>query len=453
MTTTKEVLRGLPYFADLPDELLEDVCASSEQLEVEDGTEIITEGTASEEMYVIVEGELTVTKDTAGVKSVVLAKLGPGEVVGEIAMLDGAPRTATVSTSMNSKLIRVPAQAFERLLSDAGVVRRMFRTVTDRLRGIEDTVRHEERMAALGRMAAQLMHELNNPAAAVGRSTRELKDVYDDLADEAQVLARHLGGGIELTDPEPPGRMSPLERSDAEEGVALWLEDRGVEDAWELAPGMVQGGWTPDKLQAMLAPLDDELEPHMARWMALRATAAQLIGEISVAAGRVSELVRIVKEYSYLDQAPVQEIVPTDGIDDTLVLLKHKLKEIEVVTDFPEDLAAVEAPGRDLNQVWTNLIDNAADAMEGGGRLIITAANVGDDLVRVTVADTGTGMPEDVAARIFDPFFTTKEPGKGTGLGLHTVHTIMKRIGGDIRVESSPAGTTFTVDIPRAGVT
>ena len=247
--------------------------------------------------------------------------------------------------------------------------------------------------------------------------------------------------------------MSPLERSDAEEGVALWLEDRGVEDAWELAPGMVQGGWTPDKLQAMLAPLDDELEPHMARWMALRATAAQLIGEISVAAGRVSELVRIVKEYSYLDQAPVQEIVPTDGIDDTLVLLKHKLKEIEVVTDFPEDLAAVEAPGRDLNQVWTNLIDNAADAMEGGGRLIITAANVGDDLVRVTVADTGTGMPEDVAARIFDPFFTTKEPGKGTGLGLHTVHTIMKRIGGDIRVESSPAGTTFTVDIPRAGVT
>ena len=452
MTTTKEILRGLPYFADLPDDLLEDVCAASEQLDVEDGTEIITEGTASEEMYVIVEGELTVTKDTAGVKSVVLAKLGPGEVVGEIAMLDGAPRTATVSTSMDSKLIRVPAQAFDRLLSDAGVVRRMFRTVTDRLRGIEDTVRHEERMAALGRMAAQLMHELNNPAAAVGRSTRELKDVYDDLADESQVLAKHLSG-VELTDPEPPERMSPLERSDAEEGIALWLEERDVEDAWELAPGMVGAGWTPEALEQVFAPLDDELEPHMARWVALRATAAQLIGEISVAAGRVSELVRIVKEYSYLDQAPVQEIVPTGGIQDTLVLLKHKLKEIDVQTDFPDDLATVEAPGRDLNQVWTNLIDNAADAMEEGGTLSIAARNIGDDLVRVTVADTGTGMPEDVAARIFDPFFTTKEPGKGTGLGLHTVHTIVTRIGGDIRVESSPEGTTFTVDIPRTAVT
>lgn len=449
MTATKDILRGITYFADLPDDILDDVCAASEQLDIEPGTEIITEGSASEEMYVLVEGELTVTKDTASVKSVVLARLAPGAVVGEIALLDGAPRTATVAATLPSKVIRVPAQAFERLLSDAGVVRRMFQTVTARLRGIEDTVRHEERMAALGRMAAQLMHELNNPAAAVGRSTRELQEVYARLSDEADALSAALGTGVELTHPEPPERMSPLDRSDAEDSVALWMEDHGLDDAWDLAPGLVAGGWTADLLAKTLEGAEQSSLPHWARWIALRATAEQLIGEISVAAGRVSELVRIVKEYSYLDQAPIQEIDPTAGIDDTLVLLKHKLKEIEVITDFPEDLAKVEAPGRDLNQVWTNLIDNAADAMEDGGTLTIKARNV-SDLVRVTVADTGAGMPQEVAERIFDPFFTTKGPGKGTGLGLHTVHTIVTRIGGEIRVDSGPEGTTFTVDLPVA---
>lgn len=451
MTTTKEILRGLPYFADLPEDLLEAVCVASEQLDIELGEEIISEGTASEEMYVVVEGEFTVTKKAAA-KNVVLAQLGPGEVVGEIALLDMAPRTATVSAALPSKVIRVPAEAFERLLGDASVVRRMFQTVTGRLRGIEDTVRHEERMAALGRMAAQLMHELNNPAAAVGRSTSELQDVYDELSEEALTLAKSLGGdGVEITNPEPPGQMSPMERGEAEDLIAIWLEERGLDDAWELAPGMVQGGWTTDILDNLFENVEADLVSHMARWIALRATAAQLIHEIGVAAGRVSELVRVVKDYSYLDQAPVQEIVPTSGIADTLILLKHKLREIEIITDFPDDLATVEAPGRDLNQVWTNLIDNAADAMEDGGELTITARNL-DDEVEITVGDTGSGMPEDVKDRVFDPFFTTKEPGKGTGLGLHTVHTIITRIGGDITVESSPEGTTFRVVLPRPAV-
>ena len=450
MTTTKEILRGLPYFAELPDDLLEAVCSASEQLDIEEGTDIISEGSASEEMYVLIEGEFTVTK-RAGEKDVVLAKLGPGEVVGEIALLDMAPRTATVSAAMPSKVIRVPAESFERLLSDASVVRRMFQTVTGRLRGIEDTVRHEERMAALGRMAAQLMHELNNPAAAVGRSTRELQDVYDDLSEEAATLASALSGGIELSSPEPGGPMSPMERSEAEESLAEWLDDLGVEDAWALAPGLIHAGWNADLLEEQLEQAESDQVPHWARWIALRATAGQLIQEIGMAAGRVSELVRIVKEYSYLDQAPVQEIVPTAGIADTLVLLKHKLRDIEVITDFPDDLATVDAPGRDLNQVWTNLIDNAADAMEEGGSLTITARN-GDEVVEITVADTGSGMAEDVADRVFDPFFTTKEPGKGTGLGLHTVHTIVTRIGGDITVESGPDGTAFKVVLPKAEV-
>lgn len=452
--TSVESLRNLPYFDDLPDELLERVAEVSEMLELEADRVIIEEGSESEEMYVVVEGELVVTKRT-GDKEVTLAVLSPGEVVGEIALLDEAPRTATVTTTVPSALLRVPAAAFGELLSDAQVVRRMFRTVTSRLRGIENTLRHEERMSALGKMAAQLMHELNNPAAAVGRSSGELEKVYDQLSEEASVLAQSVlaqsvGDGVEVEAPEPP-ELSPLEMSELENTMADYLEDAAVTDPWELAPGLVAAGWQPETLQSSLSGTAAQLRPHLLRWIGLRATAGQLINEISMAAGRVSELVRVVKEYSYLDQAPIQEVSIADGIRDTLTLLKHKLKQVSVTTSFPDDLNRVEVPGRDLNQVWTNLIDNAADALSDGDTLTIAARNEGDGVV-VEVADSGSGIPDGIIDRVFDPFFTTKEPGKGTGLGLHTVHTIVSRMGGDIRVSSSSSGTTFTVHVPgRAG--
>lgn len=446
MTTTAEILRGLPYFADLPDDLLSNVCDGSDQLEIEPNTVIIEEGTDSEEMYVVVEGELVVTKKT-GDKELVLARLGPGEVVGEMALLDQAPRTATVTASQESFLIRVPVSAFEELLQDPRVVRRMFKTVTSRLRDIEDTLRHEERMAALGRMAAQLMHELNNPAAAVARSTDELIRLYESLGEEAAVVAGALMGETGSHSPAPPSALSALERADREEAVAVWLEGKGVESAWDLAPALVDAGWDPEGLENATAGMDQDLATHFARWLGLRTAAEQVIGEIGIGARRISELVRVVKDYSYLDQAPVQELDLSEGIRDTLILLKGKLRDIDVTVDIPQDLHPVEAPGRDLNQVWTNLIDNAADAMDEHGKLSIVARNDGDHVV-VEVSDTGSGIPEDTVDRIFDPFFTTKEPGKGTGLGLHTVHTLVNRAGGDITVSSDTTGTTFRVRLP-----
>lgn len=446
MSSTEEVLRGLPYFSDLPEDILSDVCAGSEQLSLEPDTVIIQEGTHSEEMYVVVEGQLIVTKRSVD-KEVELARIGPGEVVGEIALLDQAPRTATVRTIEPSILIRIPVEAFEELLRDSRVVRRMFRTVTSRLRDIEDTLRHEERMAALGRMAAQLMHELNNPAAAVARSASELSRVQAELADEAALLLSTLAE--QQVVPMPPQGLTALDRGDLEESVAAWLEDAQVAKPWELAPGLVESGWTPEILDKATSGVNEEMKPHFVRWTALRETAQQVSGEITIAASRISELVRIVKDYSYLDQAPVQEIDVREGISDTLVLLKHKLRDMEVSTDFAEDLSMVEAPGRDLNQVWTNLIDNAADAMEKGGELRVSARNDGAEIV-VDVSDTGAGMSPEVVERIFDPFYTTKEPGKGTGLGLHTVHTIVGRFGGEIGVESTPSGTTFSVRLPVA---
>ncbi len=447
MSDIAEVLRGLPYFADLPQGLLDQVCRESERIEVEAETTIIEEDSLSEDMFVIVDGELRVTKMGTD-REVVLATLGPGEVVGEIALLDNAPRTASVTAISKSSLIRIPANAFEDLIEDSRVVRRMFRTVTSRLRGIEDTLRHEERMAALGRMAAQLMHELNNPAAAVGRSMARAEEVYVDLGD-ATILLSGIGELLSRPIPVPakPDSMDPLARSELEDGVATWLEDLGVADAWEIAPALVEDGWDLELLEETTDGLDPETATKFMRWLGLRVLASQLINEVRIAAGRISELVRVVKNYSYLDQGPVQQINPTEGIRDTLILLKHKLRGIDTVVDIEPELPAIEASGRDLNQVWTNLIDNAADAMSGSGTLTIEAGRENGAVI-VRISDTGPGIDPDVSQRIFDPFFTTKDPGQGTGLGLHTVHTIVTRSGGDISVDSSSSGTTFTLSFP-----
>lgn len=447
MNDIAEVLRGLPYFSDLPQTLLDEVCRKSERISVEAGTRIIEEDSLSEDMFVIVDGDLVVTKQGAD-REVTLASLGPGEVVGEIALLDNAPRTASVTSATPATLIRIPANAFEELIQDSRVVRRMFRTVTSRLRGIEDTLRHEERMAALGRMAAQLMHELNNPAAAVGRSMARAEEVYVDLGAATIDLAgidNVMNGPIPV--PEKPDTLDPLTRSTREDEVAGWLEKLEVADAWELAAALVADGWDRDLLEATASGLDRDTASKFSRWLGLRVLASQLIGEVRIAAGRISELVRVVKNYSYLDQGPVQRIDPTDGIRDTLILLKHKLRGIETVVDIEPDLPQIEASGRDLNQVWTNLIDNAADAMDGSGKLTIEASRDGDAVV-VRISDTGPGIDPEVMNRIFDPFFTTKAPGQGTGLGLHTVHTIVNRTGGEIKAESGPEGTSFIIRFP-----
>jgi signal transduction histidine kinase len=439
-------LRDLPYFAGLPEQLIQAVSERSNLLVFAPGEIIIEEGSDSEEMYIVVEGMLIVTKLTEN-RDVELARLGPGQVVGEIALLDNAPRTATVKAIESSKVIEVPVDAFENLLGDPTVVRRLFRTVTERLREIEDTLRHEERMAALGRMAAQLMHELNNPAAAVARSTTELNRIYNALGTESGILARaHTGANL----PEPTAledALSSLERAGREDQLADWLTSVGVESPWDVAPPLVDRGWTIDLLEQASAEISEDLRSNLIRWIGLRAAAEQVISEIAIGTGRISELVRVVKDYSYLDEAPIQEIDPMSGVKDTLILLKYKLKDIEVVLDIDDDLHRVEAPGRDLNQVWTNLIDNAADAMEGSGTLTIQARNTQSE-VEISVTDTGAGIAPDVVERIFDPFFTTKEPGKGTGLGLHTVQSLVGRTGGEISVTSSGSGTTFTVRIP-----
>ncbi len=439
MSDRISVLRSLPYLSELSDDVLSEVASESEEIEVARGDVVIREGDEGDSAFIVINGELEVTKNVDG-RQVVLTTVGQGQVQGELALLEDSLRSASVTALTHATLLRIPAQSFRALLENPAFVLSTLKLVLRRLRESQSFLQQEERMAALGKMAAQLMHELNNPAAALRRSV-------DALAATNTRMASLVDSGIDienLQSGEPSGGppVGALERADREQALAMWLESHGVAEPWQLAPPLADRGWTEVDLEGTFAT-----SPSAAEWLALRFLSAELVGEVQLSASRISELVRVVKEYSFLDQAPVQEVDVAGGIEDTLILLKHKLRGVDVTVDRSPDLTPITAPGRDLNQVWTNLIDNAADAMDGSGSLRITA-QPWESGVEVQVFNTGDPIPEATLARIFDPFFTTKEPGKGTGLGLHTVHSIVSKMGGSITVNSDRSGTAFTVRLP-----
>jgi signal transduction histidine kinase len=447
-----EALGDIPYFSGLDAATLEYVLSESDIVDLEAGTEFISEGSLSDEMYVVLDGDLDITKKYPN-KIVSVAQRGPGDVIGEIAFLEKGVRTASATTIGEARLLRIPSQAVESLLDDPVVIRQMFQTMTLRLREIEAAVRREEQMASLGRMAAQLMHELNNPAAAIGRTSELLSEVYETLGKTTLNLAG-IDSDERILWPKL-GHVEPLTgmaRAAAADTFSQFLIQHSVEDrTGELADSLVESGISIQALEEIAEGIEPVRRPTVIEWFAQRSQVAGMLAEISASARRISELVAIVRSYTFLDQAPIQTIDPIDGIDDTLLILKHELKNVEVQKNIDSDLNQIEAPGRNLNQVWANLIENAIDAMDGVGTLSITGENKNGEVV-VSITDTGSGIDLDVQDRIFEPFFTTKEPGKGTGLGLHTVHNTVTRAGGTIDVSSGPAGTTFTLRFPSVGV-
>jgi signal transduction histidine kinase len=443
VNTIYEQLQKLPYFADLPQRLLLRVCTASEQLHAGPGEVIIEEGSMSDGLYVVTDGELEVTKMSAG-RSISLARVTAGAVLGEISLLDDVPRIATVTALTEVEYIKVPSDTVTELLDNPKMVLRMLRTVTSRLRETEGLVRSEERMAGLGRMAAGLMHEINNPMAAVRHGTNSGRAIIEDLGDTARRLSKK---GVVLPEETPSesltGEMSALARADAEDALGEWLSGIGISDGWELAPALLDAGWSEETLAKLAPDADPETRADLLRWLGLRLLGIQVANEVKIGADRVSELIQAVKEFSYLDQGSIQTVNLKTSIDNALVLLRHRLKGgVKVLKEYDPDLPEIEAFGAELSQVWINLIDNAIYAMDGEGELTITATRDGDGVL-ITIGDTGTGIPEDVASRVFDPFFTTKEPGVGTGLGLATVHSIIVRHGGKLDFVTGPTGTTF----------
>jgi signal transduction histidine kinase len=336
----------------------------------------------------------------------------------------------------------------------------LLQTFSARLQSTEALLQQSEKLAALGTLAAGLAHELNNPAAAVQRSSSQLREAFDTWAGLAnqldslkfnqQQLEAIAGLRAAINEAVASARkLDPLQRSDLEGALQKWLENQGLEGAWELSPALVTCGFDAVSLENLTGGFLPDQRPIVVRWLAATCMLYSLTDEVRLGADRIAEIVRAVKAYTYLDQAPVQEVDLHAGLEDTLVILRHKLKSgVTVVRDFAPDLPRIEAYGSELNQVWTNLIDNAADAMQGQGRLTIRTHRQGDQ-VAVELMDDGPGIPEEVRARIFDPFFTTKPPGSGTGLGLHIAYNIVvHRHKGRISVASRPGETTFQVLLP-----
>jgi signal transduction histidine kinase len=343
--------------------------------------------------------------------------------------------------------------------NDIDQLRAALRTATERAAAAERALRESEKMAKLGTLAAGVAHELNNPAAATSRAAEQLREAFAAL-EQAHLgieglglddTARHRMRAIDRDARARAAGHSPLsglDRSDKEAELEEWLDARGL-DASALAPALVGLGLTPPALEDLAKVVgEDALEPVLV-WAAAVLPVHQLLYEIGQGSARISEIVRALKSYSFLGEAPVQWIDLREGLDNTLVILRNKLKAgIDVHREYAPDLPAVQAFGSELNQVWTNLLDNAADAMNGKGRLTIRTRRDGSWAI-VEIEDTGPGIPAALQPRIFDPFFTTKAPGKGTGLGLSTSHSIVtEKHHGTIEVESRPGFTRFTVRLP-----
>jgi signal transduction histidine kinase len=448
-------LRASTLFADVPDEPLKQLAADAEEVHLQAGEALLREGDPAEEVYVVVSGELEIRKQS-GKAEVALTRVGPGSIQGEIAAFERGRRMASVYAVGDAEVLRLPFESVRAMLAaDPDVATALLRTVTSRMRGIEEAFRQREKLAALGTLAAGLAHELNNPAAAIRRSAEELAEVTRERNEAAIGIAvghPQLEALVGARPSEPDRHLDALDRADRSDAIAAALRAAGLpedEGPDEAAGGLTNAGWTPEDLERALAGLDPAAVPAAVRWLSSVASGDELLSEIRMAAGRISSIVGATKGYAYLDQAPVQRLPVTKGIDDTLVILEAKLGDIAVHRDYAPDVPEIEGWGSELNQVWTNILDNAIDAMNGHGEITIEVKPTDVGGVEVRMCDNGPGIPPETLPKLFEPFFTTKPPGVGSGLGLHLSHNIVIQHGGEIEVDSRPGRTCFAISLPK----
>jgi signal transduction histidine kinase len=468
VTLTDEELRALFLFEALEPDKLGWLRQMGDLASFEAGETVYAEGDPAECFFVLVSGTVSMSRNVRGddVEVTRTDHVGVYGGGGEGYIDDGQEKTYTNTFRAVTActFFVLPAQAF------AAMVREWFPMAVHLLEGLffglrrsNELVGQRERLLALGSLAAGLTHELNNPAAAAVRATSALRErvrkmhhklaMLADAQLEPKVLTALAGLQDEALAHVGTGpRLGALQTSDAEDELSDWLEDRGVERAFDLAPPLVAAGLTPQWLQR----LADEVPAHLLesglRWIVYSLETEQLMSEIEDATARVSTLVGAAKQYSQMDRSEQQTFDVHEGLDATLVMMTRKLAGTEVVTDYDRSLPRVQGFPAELNQVWTNLIDNAAGAMRAAGSapavLTLRTARDGDSLL-VEVGDTGPGVPEELRRRIFEPFFTTKPVGEGTGLGLDiSFRIVVNRHAGDLRVTGGPGDTRFQVRLP-----
>ncbi len=452
-------LRPLALFDGLTDHQLGELVAAGTEAHIEPGVDLFREGQPADFWWVLLDGAIDLVR-RVGTEETIVARMDvPGRWAGGFRAWDEhGVYLATGRGVAAGRVLQVPASALRDRSSawfpfGEHLIEGLFRTA----RSIESTARQRSALVTLGTLSAGLAHELNNPAAAAGRAV-------DALADACQMLlaslARLASLGITASqfialdslrcEIEPLAADSdPLTRADLEQDLSGWLSSHGVEREWSIAPALAAAGVDPAWCQRAASVLDEAaLEPGL-EWVASTYSIATLLSEVKESTRRISELVAAVKSYSQMDRASMQSIDVAEGLESTLVMLGHKLQGgVTVVRDYDAGLPTIQAYPGELNQVWTNLIDNAVDAMDGTGELRVSIRSATDEVV-VEICDTGAGMPPEVAARAFEAFYTTKDVGRGTGLGLDIARRIVvERHGGSIAIQSRPGRTVLRVTLP-----
>ncbi len=460
-------LSRVPLFEELSPEALAELAAIAEEVRLDAGETLFAEGEMGDRAYIVREGELEIYKVSQG-RQVQVDRRGPGEVIGELALLEQTPRLFSVRAGQPSLLVAIRQEAFDRLLSgSAGAARAMLHIVLGRMLRSEGMVAQNEKLAALGRMTAGIAHELNNPSAAVQRAASQLAETVGNYALAQSELDR-----LELTAEESsllaelrqrvaqairrPPLLDPLARSDREEELETWLVRTDVDEPWELARVLAALDFTVESARALAARFPREKLPPLLVWLCATFEVESLLAEIGHGATQIAEIVGALRSYAHQDRGALLAVDIHDGLDKTLLMLRHLLRHgIRVHRDYCTDMPEVQAYGSELNQVWTNILHNAVDALAGqaDARITIrTRYDEGRQAAVVEIEDNGPGIPPETLSRIFEPFYTTKEPGKGTGMGLNISHQIVvQKHRGELTATSRAGETVFRVALPVAG--
>ena len=454
---TSNDLAQVSYFEDIDEADLTWLAEQFDEFTYDDGEEVFPYGTPADNMMVVLSGEMRVMRFVEGSWRF-FSEVGPGHITGMLPYSRMKVYEAKGDAVGKLRLGMLAKERFPDVLYRLPILgQRLVALMSDRVKSATMADQEHNKLLALGKLSAGLAHELNNPAAAAQRAATDLEVILKQLPT---TVARLVGYGLTPETVIPVAEactlhvdqsaLSTLEMADQEDAILDWLEDHDIEEAWNIAPALAESGVSVERLTSATSNLPGEAIKDVVAWIQQSTTAGRLISEVHAASGRISELVKSVKSYSHMDRSKEKQPVQLQaGIESTVTMLGHKMKAkaVSVEKVFPADLPPVSGFPGELNQVWTNIIDNAIDVVPDNGRIRIVAQTIGE-CVEVCIEDNGPGIPDHVLPHIFEPFFSTKDVGEGTGLGLDIAHRIVvQQHRGQILVESEPGRTRFRVQL------